>query len=228
MKKFVFALPLLAFALPLIASAHQHAMFTTGKSTYTFTVGSLNEPLVVDDKSGVDLTVTKGGGMATMGADGDMDGPAAASTPVLGLDQTLKVEIAAGGQKKTFDLTPQYGKPGAYSATFYPTVATTLSYRFFGTVDGNNIDITFTCLPDGSAKAADDNTAHDLGNGVTQTMKAGAFGCPLTKETLGFPQPSATISSLEGETASTRNYAYAGIVLGAVALGLSLVRRKKV
>src|SRR6185369_11292823 len=160
-------------------------------------------------------TVTKGSGAATMSADGGMDGPAVGSTPVTGLDQTLKVEISAGGQKKTFDLSPQYGKPGAYSATFYPTVATTLSYRFFGTVDGNKVDVIFTCLPEGATKAADDNTAHDVGNGVMQTMKSGAFGCPMSKESLGFPEPSATLGSLEAGSSSARTYAYAGIALGA-------------
>ena len=226
MKKIVFVLPVIALFLPLAASAHQHAMFAIGKSTYTFTVGSLNEPLVVDDKTGVDLTVTKGSGMATMSADGDMDGPAAASVPVLGLDQTLKVEISAGDQKKTLALTPQYGKAGSYSATFYPTVATTLSYRFFGTVDGNKVDISFSCLPEGATKAADDNVMHDLGGGVMQTMKAGAFGCPMNKEALGFPEASATVGSLAADTASARTYSYVGIALGAVALGLSLMRRK--
>src|SRR4051812_31820585 len=119
MKKILLLLPLAVMLVPLAASAHQHATYTIGKNVYTFTVGSLNEPMVVDDKSGVDLTVTKGGGQATMGADGDMDGPAVAATPVTGLETTLKVEISAGSQKRTFDLSPQYGKPGAYSAPFY-------------------------------------------------------------------------------------------------------------
>ncbi|MEI6864293.1 MAG: hypothetical protein WCK46_02945 [Candidatus Adlerbacteria bacterium] len=226
MKKYIALVPLLALCMPFVASAHQHAMFTVGKSTYTFTIGSLNEPLVVDDKSGVDLTVTKGAGMATMSADGDMDGPAAASVPVSGLDQTLKVEISAGSQKKVLALAPQYGKPGAFAAAFYPTVATTLSYRFFGTVDGNAIDVTFTCLPEGATKAADDTTHHDVGGGVMQTMKSGGFGCPMNKESLGFPEPSTSIHSLAGDVGSARTYSYVAIALGVLALGLAVSRRK--
>ncbi len=229
MKKYLYTLPVVAmFALPLMASAHQHASFTIGGATYQFVVGSLNEPLVVDDKSGVDLTVTKGGGSATMSADGEMDGAAAASTPVSGLDQTLKVTLIGGGTKQTLPLTVQYGKPGAYQAVFYPTAATTLSYEFTGTIDGNPVDITFTCLPEGGT-AANDMTSHALSDGNTQTMISGGFGCPLNKQSLGFPEQSATISSLSQLASSAKSSSTWGIGLGAIAVvlaGLALMRRK--
>lgn len=227
MKKIVLSLPLLlALALPLMAGAHQHATFKIGNSYYQFVVGSLNEPLVVDDKTGVDLTVNKCANSsctASMGTDGDMDGPA--GTAVQGLDQTLQVEISAAGKKKTFALSPQYGKPGAYSAPFYPTVATTLSYRFFGTVNGTNVDVTFTCLPEGTAKAADDAASHNLGGGVTQTLKAGAFGCPLEKAGLGFPEPSISVLSLSSRAASARVISIAALALSVIAFGLAVRRR---
>ncbi len=215
---------MLALLFPVAASAHQHATFHIGDSMYQFVVGSLGEPLVVDDKSGVDLTVTKGTGAMTMSADGDMDGMPKNSAPVAGLDQTLKVEIAAAGQKKTFDLSPQYGKSGAYSATFFPTVATSLSYRFFGTIDGKNIDVTFTCLPQGAT--AQDEKDKDLGGGVMQVSKAGGFGCPLTKESLGFPEQSTTLLALKDDNRSTHTFAIVAIALSAAALAFSARRRK--
>jgi len=39
------------------ASAHQRQLFTIGDKDYLFVVGSQNEPIFVDDKSGVDLFV---------------------------------------------------------------------------------------------------------------------------------------------------------------------------
>lgn len=223
MKKALFAAPLLALMLPLVASAHQHAMYTFGGNTYTFVVGSLNEPVAVDDKTGVDLTITKGAGVPTMGADGDMDGVPANSKPVTGLEKTLQVELSAGGQKKVLPLSPVWGKEGSYSAPFYPTVATSISYRFFGTIDGTPVDVTFTCKPEG-ANAADEGHK-DLGNGVMQMMKTGGFGCPAEKATMGFPEASATLGSLKGDASGARGYGIAGIALGAIALVLSMRRR---
>jgi len=97
--------------IPFVASAHEHGTYQIGKNYYQIVIGLLNEPVAVDDKTGVDLTVSKcfnSACMAKMSADGDMDGPA--GTPVTGLDQTLKVELQAGGQTKQFALNPQYGR----------------------------------------------------------------------------------------------------------------------
>ena len=37
------------------AYAHQRQLFTIGNDDYLFVVGSLNEPIFVDDKTGVDM-----------------------------------------------------------------------------------------------------------------------------------------------------------------------------
>src|SRR4051812_35407579 len=100
MKKNIVLLPLafLLLALPSFAFAHEHDVYDIGGKQYQFVVGSLNEPIVVDDKTGVDLTITAAA-MPTMSADGDMDGPAKDAAPSTGLEKTLKVEISAGDKK---------------------------------------------------------------------------------------------------------------------------------
>jgi hypothetical protein len=217
MKKILLALPtLLVAALPLVASAHEHDTFVINGAPYTFTIGSLNEPVVVDDKTGLDLTVTKGGGAMTMSADGDMDGPAAASVPVTGLETSLKLELVAGDTKKSLEISPQYGAAGTYTAAFYPTVATTFSYHLTGTIDSTPVDLTFTCVPDGTPKAADDTSTVKLSEAVTRTLHAGAFGCPLDKGSLGFPENSASVREL----ATKRDTA--SMVLGAAALAIAV------
>jgi len=226
-KAALIAPTLALLALPLVASAHEVATYQIGSSNYQFVVGSLNEPVVVDDKTGVDLTVSKCYTAAcapTMNSDGDMDGPA--GTPVTGLDQTLKVTLSAGGQKKTLALSPQYGKDGGYSATFYPTVATTMSYEFTGTVNGTAVDLTFTCLPDGTAKAPLDTAHTQISDGVTQTSVSGGFACPLEKAALGFPEQSAALGDVAGLASSARTYAIGAIVLSVIALGAALWRRR--
>lgn len=217
-------------ALPFSASAHQHALFSIEGSTYQFVVGSLNEPITVDDKTGVDLTVTMGKGMPTMSADGEMDGMPAAAAPVTGLENSLKVELIAADQKKTLSLSPVYGKAGSYSAAFYPTVATTISYRFFGTIGKTPVDITFTCVPEGTANAADDMKQVELSGGVTRIMNAGAFTCPRPKETLGFPEASASVKSISDSVRGSASTAHTAMGLGGAALALSvvaLVRRRR-
>ncbi len=225
MKKFAAAALAAVFALmPAAASAHQHEVYEIGGRMYEIGVGSLNEPLVVDDKSGVELEVMDLGkhveGMPH--ADG-------AGTPVEGLEEALKVELIAGSAKKTLDFSPIFGEAGSYKAPFYPTVATTLSYRVFGELNGTPVSLTFTCNPAGHAVAPDDDTEVEISEGVTRHEKAGAFGCPVEKPMMGFPEESADVLALKDKGASAGGMATTALALAAVALvgaGLAMRRSK--
>ncbi len=229
MKKFALALPVLAILLmPHAASAHEHASFVIKGTTYNFVVGSLSEPIAVDDKTGIDLAVTKGAGHHTMGPDGDMDGPIVGTVPVTGLEDTLKVELVAGKEKKSIALRPAYGEEGAYRAYFIPTRATTFSYHLTGEIEGNPVDLTFTCLPDGK-DAKDDETHKELAGGVMQISRGGYFGCPAPKESLGFPEESTSLAALSAKVAGGATTTNVALALGAAGLALSVIalRRKK-
>lgn len=211
MKYISLAFALAAVALiPMFASAHQHAKFEIGGRSYEVIVGSLNEPVTVDDKTGVDFRVTSNG------------------TPVLGLEASLKVELQAGEQKKVLDLSPVYNTPGAYKAEFYPTVATTYAYRFFGTVNGTTIDVTFTCNPAGHAVAKEDHSRVEISSDVTRVHMAGSFGCPAEKVSKGFPEASVSVRELENTTESAHNTARGTlfIAITALVLGAFAILRK--
>lgn len=215
---------ILSFALPLVASAHQVATYKINGSMYQIVIGSLNEPLAVDDKTGVDLTVTKCSTSScapTMNSDGDMDGPAGA--PVSGLDRSLKVTLSAAGEKKTLPLSPQYGQDGKYTAPFYPTVSTTLSYEFTGTIAGVPVDLSYTCIPEGTPRAPLNTAPVKLSDSVTQISTSGGFGCPVEKADLGFPEASASISDVSGKAGSANSIAEGALALSVVALGLAIV-----
>lgn len=200
----IFASTVAGFALvafPFAASAHQHAVYEIGGETFEFVVGSLNEPVAVDDKTGVDFRVSRDG------------------KPESGLENTLKVELIAGDKKKTFDLSPTYNTPGSYYAKYYPTVATTLQYRFFGTINDTPVDLTFTCRAEG-AEAADEGEKQ-ISAGVTQVSKSGGYGCPADKSSLGFPEDSAAIADVAQNTGSARSMSVAGLALAAIALALA-------
>lgn len=219
MRSLTFAVPaLLVLALPFAASAHQSAVYEIGGTQYRFVIGSLNEPVAVDDKTGVDLRVSMVGHEAMEANDHHAAGGA-----VTGLEETLQVELAAGDKRKVLDLSPVHNTPGSYYASFYPTVATTLSYRVFGAVGGTPVDLTFTCRAEGAEGA--DEGEKDVSAGVRQISKAGGFGCPAEKEALGFPEASVPEVDVAASAGMATKLSMAALALAAVGAALSLRRR---
>ena len=154
----------LGLALPLITSAHESRKVDSDK--YQFVVGWLNEPAYSGFLNSIDLTVThlSGSANATPVASSDGDNDASAGTPVTGLEDTLKAEVINGGQKMALNLEPRYNQPGKYSGYAIPTVASDYSFHIYGTINGDQIDETFTSGP---------NT----------------FGSVIDSKTIMFPQP---------------------------------------
>ncbi len=210
MKKIFFAASLsLAILTPALASAHEVQVFEIKGTKYEIVIGSLNEPLVVDDKSGVDLRVSALPG----------------KKPVEGLQDTLNVELIAGDTKRVMDLDTVYNTPGAYKAPFYPTVATTLSYRVFGEIAGTPFDQTFTCLAGGHGSAPEDKTHVNVSDDVVRVSKTGGYGCPEPKADLGFPEPSAELVSLATEDSGSI-LPSAALAFSVLALGLAFRNRR--
>lgn len=224
MRKILAALALAGLAVPQLAAAHEHYEYMIGADTYEITIGSLNEPLVVDDKSGVDFRVAQLGKSVEEDATGHGHG-SGGSTPVVGLEETLKVEVIAGDRRKTFDLTPVYSVPGSYKAQFYPTEATQLAYRIYGTIAGVPFDQTYSCSLAGHNEAPEDTSMVQISDGVMRHLKTGSFTCPIEKDALGFPEESRSVLSLADETARTQGIAWGAGILALVAFGLSLRRR---
>ena len=190
------------------AFAHQRDLYSIGGQDYLIVIGSLNEPVFVDDKSGVDLRVLRAD------PNNPMNSSAPGATPVEGLDQTLQVEIAAGNNTKVMQLEPAFGEPGAYETTFYPTVATTFTYRLFGTINNTPVDLTFMCVPTGEAGAAADNSTAQISEGVVRKGMEGGFGCPSPLSDAGFPEPyvsnfdiMTTLKQIQSEISSMNSSA---------------------
>jgi hypothetical protein len=214
------------------AFAHQRQLFTIGGQDYLVIIGSLNEPIFVDDKTGVDFRI--------LNADPNdpMNSRAEGATPVEGLEETLQVEIGAGDKKKVMELEPAFRDPGAYRAHFYPTVATTLTYRIFGTINDTPVDLTFTCSPAGEAGAAPSNTTEQISEGVVRKGIAGGYGCPAPRSDAGFPEPytsnnemasslqqiQADVSSIRSSVgpASSSGIEWAGLGAGIAGIGIAV------
>jgi hypothetical protein len=79
--------------------------------------------------------------------------------PVVDLGDTLSVEVAFGEESMELPLEPNfavgvYGEPGDYRAWFVPTRPGAYTFRFFGTIEGEEIDESFTSGPDTFSEVA--------------------------------------------------------------------------
>lgn len=112
---------------------------------YHMVVGFMNEPVYAGDKSGLEFWVTENTNMATPGAgDEETEG-----TPVEGLEETLQAEVIYEDQTMELPLTGMWDDPAGYYSVFFPTTAEgDYSFRIFGTINGTEIDETFTSGPE--------------------------------------------------------------------------------
>jgi hypothetical protein len=164
-------------------AAHQRQLLQIGSADYLVVIGFINEPVYTGDKSGVDLVLL----LPDPAYPTDSHAPGV--KPVENLDQTLKVEVKAGPHGKMFELKPAYRAPGRYQAFFYPTVATTYSFRLFGTLANVPIDLSFMCNPLGHV-AVEDNSRLQLSEHVARKALIGSFGCPTARTDAEFPPAS--------------------------------------
>jgi len=167
------------------AYAHQRALFTINGKDYLFVIGSIDEPINVDDKTGVELR-----GIWPNATD-PTNTSANGTQPITGLENMLKAEILAGNKNMNSDLEPAFGEVGTYqSKTFYPTIPTTYNYRIYGDINGTNFDVTFSCNPAGGEAALPNNSTVQVSENVVRKALIGGFGCP--EERVGFPEPYAS------------------------------------
>lgn len=162
------------------AAAHERQLLQIGTTDYLLVVGFLHEPVYTGDRSGLDVRIVIPDRL------NPTDARAPEVKPVDNLDKTLKVEVKAGPHARAFDLKPTYGAPGRYEAVFYPTVATTYSFRLFGTLNNVPVDLTFACNPLGHV-SVEDNSTLKLSEQVTRKALIGSFGCPAARTDAEFP-----------------------------------------
>lgn len=139
------------------ASAHERRQVAGGK--FTFVVGFFNEPVLLEEVNAVLIRVSN----------------TETTTPIEGVEKTLKVDVTAGGQTKTYDLAARSGMPGTYTAELIPTKSGQWVFRFHGTVEGTPIDERFE-------------------------SGAGRFGEPASPAELQFPVKVPTNSEIASQS----------------------------
>ena len=129
-------------AAPLVAEAHESRDIIDGK--YHIVIGFMNEPVFAGDKSGIEFWVTEVPA-ATPAADAEE----AEGAPVEGLEETLQAEVIYEDQTMALPLTAMWDEPGGYYSVFFPTASEgDYTFRVFGTINGAEIDESFTSGPE--------------------------------------------------------------------------------
>jgi hypothetical protein len=192
-------------ALAPAAEAHERRQV----GDYTFVVGFLNEPAYLEEANAASVRVTR--------ADG---------TPVEGLQQSLKVEVTSGADSRTFDMTTVFNQPGHYVARFIPTKSGAYTFRFFGTIDGTQVDERFESGPGrfDEVKATEDlqfpvqvpsngQLASEVQQSTTGTEAAEADDAATVQDALDRADRAQTIGLVVGG---------AGIIVGLVGVVLAM------
>ena len=178
------ALLLFSMSSKGLVYAHQKQLYTIGNNKYLFLSGFLNEPVYVDDKSGVDLYVYTPDPKDPMSTDSN------STKPVEGIQDSLKAEISAGAKTKVLDLEPDEEQPGHYTASFIPDVETTYKFRIFGNLSGSPISIDFSCSPGAvSEDTIISNSTEKISDTVTRNGVIGGYECPAPRSDGAFPEP---------------------------------------
>jgi hypothetical protein len=186
---FVFLVALLGLLLAVPALAHG----STQVGDYELVIGFSDEPALQGEPNGLDLFVTD----------------TRTNERVNGLEQTLQAELTFGASSRTFDLRPQFGQDGAYTAYVLPTEPGDYTWRIFGEIEGTPVDVSMTSSPD-------------------------TFSSVGPKAGISFPGEEPATADLSAGLASSGRTAQialflgvAGVLLGAVSLFTSLRARSK-
>lgn len=189
MEKQIFLAPaimsvlLVVFSSNVISYAHEERLYSIGDKDYWITVGSINEPVFVDDKSGAEAFIL-------LADPSDPLNPESNGTvPVEGLDKFLKFEISAGDKKKIMSIKPAWNDPGHYESTFYPTIETTYNYKLIGMINNVTVALDYQCNENLLDPATNLNSTEQISDNVLLKSKTGGFGCPQSRQDVGFPEP---------------------------------------
>lgn len=184
---FITFILILSIAIPSqFAFAHEKQLLSINEKPYLFVVGSVGEPVYINDKSGVELFAY------TPDPNDPLSEDSNGTKPITGLEKSLKVEVSAGPTNKTLDFEPDEENPAHFTATFFPSAETTFTYTLTGTVDNTPVHISYSCVPGGvedddDESAGGDNTKTVLSQGVIREQIAGGFSCPMPRDEVTIP-----------------------------------------
>src|SRR3712207_2445722 len=122
----------IAFAVFFSTGGAAFAHGQTQVGDYELVIGFHNEPAYQGEPNGLDLFVTN----------------TKTNEKVEGLEKTLKAEIIFGASKKELTISPQFGRPGDYTAHVLPAEVGDYTWHIFGKIEDTPVDVSMTSSPD--------------------------------------------------------------------------------
>jgi hypothetical protein len=148
--------------------------------------------------------------------------------PVVDLGDTLDVEVTFGDRTQPFTLEPffevgGFGTPGDYRAWLIPTEPGQYSFRFSGTIDGEDVDETFTSGPDTFADVENPQAAQF----PVEQPSAGELAERIDREVPRFTSSigdvQAAANTAADDASSAKTLGLIGIIVGAVGMLVAIV-----
>jgi hypothetical protein len=175
---------------------------------YLLVVGFIGEPAFEGLKNGVDLRVTN----------------RETTQPVTGLETTLQVEIThiASNTAKTFPIRSIFNDPGHYTNDLIFTAPGHYKLRFFGTIEGTQVDETFES---GTGRFSEMRTTADLQFPArlpeVREVEGAARGAQAAAQ-----QAQDQLAAVRSAASAGRTLGMVGVVLGTLGLvfGLGAMR----
>ena len=199
----LFALAITPFAaLTTTGVADAHESRNIGK--YRFVVGFNVEPAFASEVNGTQVTITN----------------TETSQPVLNAQQTLKVEVTQGSVKKEMAMTAVSATPGRYVATFIPTKDGQYIFRFFGELEGTQINETFMSGPGRFSDVQPLSAVQFPPETSAATTDTSAQTAQIQRQVTGL---EASLRQAQDAANTARTIGFAGIIAGVVGIAIAAV-----
>ena len=148
--------------------------------------------------------------------------------PVVDLGDTLDVEVTFGDETQPFTLEPffeegEFGTPGDYRAFLIPTEPGQYSFHFSGTIDGEEVDETFTSGPDTFGGVDNPQAAQFPVEQPSTGELAERINREVPRLTGSIEEAQAAATAAADDASSANTLGLIGVIVGAVGLLVAIV-----
>ena len=146
--------------------------------------------------------------------------------PVVGLGNTLDVEVSFGDQTQQFTLEPNFavgafGEPGDYRAWFIPTRSGQYTFHFTGTIDGEDVDETFTSGPRTFGDVEDPKQIQFPVQDPTNGELAERIDREVPRLSSATEEVKAAAAAADADASSAQTFAILALAVGALGVALA-------
>jgi hypothetical protein len=148
--------------------------------------------------------------------------------PVVDLGDSLEFEVTFGDQTQEFPIEPffepgEFGTPGDYRAWFIPTRPGEYTFHFFGTIDGEDVDETFTPGPGGFEEVESTQSVQFPEQDPSTGELAERIDRVEPRLASSIDEVQADVQSSADDASSAMTLGLIGVIVGAIGLIVAIV-----